>query len=49
MTAITNVLGVAVCELFQEDEMPAECREILERFKNDVLKTVMDVYKAYEE
>jgi transcriptional regulator with XRE-family HTH domain len=49
LSGIVNVLGVEVRELFQEDETPAEHRKILERFKNDILGTVEDVYKAYED
>ncbi|GHV94585.1 hypothetical protein AGMMS50293_09050 [Spirochaetia bacterium] len=49
LSGITNALGVEVCELFQEDKTPAEHRNILERFKNDVLGTVEEVYKVYKE
>ena len=48
LSGIVNVLGVEVCELFQEGETSAEYRNILGRFKNDVLRTVEEVYKAYE-
>jgi len=49
LSRITNTLGVEVCELFQEDEMSEEHRNLLMRFKNDVLKSVETVYASYEE
>jgi transcriptional regulator with XRE-family HTH domain len=48
LSSIANVLGVEVHELFQEEEMPTGHRNMLKRFKNDVFKTVEEVYKAYE-
>jgi len=39
---ITNSLGVEVCELFQESEMPAVNRQLLTRLKNDVLSSVLN-------
>jgi transcriptional regulator with XRE-family HTH domain len=53
ISGIANGLGVEVYELFQQDETPAQHRNMLERFKIDitqnVLKTLEAVYKAYEE
>jgi len=49
LSRIANTLEVEVCELFQEDEMPAEYRNLLMRFKNDILKSVEAVYTSYEE
>ncbi|MDR0554271.1 MAG: helix-turn-helix domain-containing protein [Treponema sp.] len=49
ISGIANGLGVEVCELFQADEISVGHRNMLERFKNDVLKTVEEVYKAYGE
>jgi len=53
LSRIANTLGVEACELFQEDEMPTEYRDLLARFKNDVLKSVLKsveaVYTSYEE
>ena len=49
LSRIANTLGVKVCELFQEDETPAEHRHLLTRFKNDVLKSVEAVYASYKE
>ena len=49
LSRIANTLGVEVCELFQENETPAEHRHLLMRFKNDILKSVETVYMSYEE
>ena len=49
LSRITNVLGVNVCELFQNDQTPMEHRNLLMRFKNDVLKSVQAVYMSYDE
>jgi transcriptional regulator with XRE-family HTH domain len=53
LSGITNGLGVEVCELFQQDETPAEHRSLFERFKIDITKNVLEtlemVYRAYEE
>ena len=52
LSAIANVLGVEVFELFRHDHSPAEHRSLFERFKIDitknVVKTLETVYKAYE-
>ncbi|GHV72252.1 hypothetical protein AGMMS49928_28670 [Spirochaetia bacterium] len=52
LSGISNVLGVEVCELFQEAETPTENRSLLERFKKDITQNVLEtleaVYKAYE-
>lgn len=49
LSRITNVLGVEVCELFKEEEAPTNHRNLLARFKNDVLKSVEAVYESYGE
>jgi len=49
LSRIANALGVEVCELFKEDAAPAGHRNLLMRFKNDILKSVEAVYTAYEE
>ena len=48
LSRISNILGVDVCELFQGEEASAEYRNLIRRFKNDVLKSVEEVYAAYE-
>jgi transcriptional regulator with XRE-family HTH domain len=52
LSAISNVLGVEVFELFRHDHTPVENRVLFERFKVDITKNVMEtletVYKAYE-
>jgi transcriptional regulator with XRE-family HTH domain len=53
LSGIVNGLGVDVCELFRDTETPPQHRNLLERFKIDIrqniLKTLEAVYKAYEE
>ena len=49
LSRIANALGVEACELFQEDKTPTDHRNLLRRFKNDVLKSVEAVYMSYEE
>ena len=52
LSAISNVLGVEVYELFRHDHSPALHRGLFERFKKDITKNVLDtlksVYKSYE-
>ena len=52
LSAISNVLGVEVFELFRHDHTPVENRVLFERFKVDITKNVIEtletVYKAYE-
>ena len=48
LSSITNALGVEVCDLFQDAETPTEHQQLLLRFKNDVLKSVEEVYTSYE-
>lgn len=47
LSAIANSLEVEVGELFQDGEVPVEQGKLLERFKNDVQKSVDTVYAAY--
>ena len=53
LSAIANVLGVEVFELFRHDHSPTEHRNLFERFKIDITKNVLEtletVYKAYDE
>jgi len=52
LSALSNVLGVEVYELFRHDHSPALHRGLFERFKKDITKNVLDtlksVYKSYE-
>jgi len=52
LSAIANVLGVEVFELYRHDHSPAEHRDMFERFKIDITKNVLEtletVYKAYD-
>jgi transcriptional regulator with XRE-family HTH domain len=52
LSAIANVLGVEVFELYRHDHSPKEHREMFERFKIDITKNVLEtlenVYKAYD-
>jgi transcriptional regulator with XRE-family HTH domain len=47
LSAIANALEVEVGELFRDGEVPVEQGKLLERFKNDVQKSVDTVYAAY--
>jgi len=49
LSRIANALEVEVCELFQDNEMPEEHQNLLDRFKNDILKSVESVYMSYKE
>jgi transcriptional regulator with XRE-family HTH domain len=53
LSGIANGLGVEVGALFQDVETPAEHRNLLERFKLDIMqnvvKTLEGVFQAYEE
>jgi len=52
LSAISNVLGIEVFELFRHDHTPAENRVLFERFKvgitKNAIETLENVYKAYE-
>jgi transcriptional regulator with XRE-family HTH domain len=52
LSAIANVLGVEVFELFRHDHSPAQNRTMFERFKIDITKNVLEtleaVYRVYE-
>ncbi|MDR0562586.1 MAG: helix-turn-helix domain-containing protein [Spirochaetaceae bacterium] len=53
LSCIANGLGVNLCDLFQETETSGDHRNLLERFKTDIIQTVMksieSVCKAYED
>ncbi len=49
ISGITNGLGVELCDLFRQDEMPDTYGNMLDRLKNDIMQTVEVVFKAYRE
>jgi transcriptional regulator with XRE-family HTH domain len=49
ISGITNGLGVELCDLFRQDEMPEAHQNMLDRLKNDIMQTVEVVFKAYKE
>ena len=48
VSGIANGLGVELCELFQQEEIPKNYNNTLDRLQNDVMKTVEAVFKAYK-
>jgi transcriptional regulator with XRE-family HTH domain len=49
LSGIANGLEVELCDLFRQDNMPADHQNMLDRLQNDVLKTVETIFKAYKE
>jgi transcriptional regulator with XRE-family HTH domain len=49
VSGIANGLGVELCDLFRQDETPADHTNMLERLQSDVLQTVEAVFNAYKE
>jgi transcriptional regulator with XRE-family HTH domain len=49
LSGIANGLEVELCDLFRQDDTPADYQNMLDRLQNDVLKTVEAVFKAYKE
>jgi len=48
VSGIANGLEVELCELFQQEEIPKNYNNTLDRLQNDVMKTVEAVFKAYK-
>jgi len=48
ISGIANGLGVELCDLFRQDEMSADYKNILDRLQNDVMQKVETVFKAYK-
>jgi transcriptional regulator with XRE-family HTH domain len=48
VSGIANGLGVELCDLFRQDEMPKNYNNTLNRLQNDVMKTVEAVFKSYK-
>jgi transcriptional regulator with XRE-family HTH domain len=48
ISGIANGLGVELCDLFRQDEMPTDHQNMLDRLQNDVIQTVETVFKAYK-
>jgi predicted RecB family endonuclease len=46
LSAIANELGVEVCNLFQEVETSTDNRNMLERFKKDIIQNVLETLEA---
>jgi transcriptional regulator with XRE-family HTH domain len=49
LSGIANGLEVELCDLFRQDDMPADHQNMLDRLQNDVMKTVEAIFKAYKE
>jgi transcriptional regulator with XRE-family HTH domain len=49
LSGIANGLEVELCDLFRQDDMPADYQNMLDRLQNDVLKTLELIFKAYKE
>lgn len=47
LSGIANGLEVELCDLFRQDETPADPQNMLDRLQKDVIKTVETVFKAY--
>jgi transcriptional regulator with XRE-family HTH domain len=48
ISGIANGLGVELCDLFQQAEMPAAHQNMLDRLQYDVMQTLEAVFKAYK-
>ena len=48
ISGIANGLEVELCDLFRQDETPADHHNMLDRLQNDVMQTVEAVFKAYK-
>jgi transcriptional regulator with XRE-family HTH domain len=48
ISGIANGLGVELCDLFQQVEIPASYQNMLDRLQNDVMQTLEAVFKAYK-
>jgi len=48
ISGIANGLEVELCDLFRQDEKPANYQNMLKRLQNDVMQTVETVFKAYK-
>ena len=49
LSGIANGLELELCDLFRQDDMPADHQNMLDRLQNDVMKTVETIFKAYKE
>jgi len=48
VSGIANGLGVELCDLFQQNEIPINYYNMLDRLQNDVMQTLEAVFKAYK-
>jgi transcriptional regulator with XRE-family HTH domain len=48
ISGISNGLGVELCDLFRQDEMPAAHQNMLDRLQNDVMQQVETVFNSYK-
>jgi len=49
ISGIVNGLGVELGDLFRKEEMTAAHQNMFDRLQDDVLQTIMAVFKAYRE
>jgi transcriptional regulator with XRE-family HTH domain len=49
ISGIANGLEVELCDLFQQAEMTVTHQNMLDRLQNDVMQTLVAVFKAYKE
>jgi transcriptional regulator with XRE-family HTH domain len=48
ISGIVNGLGVELYDLFRQDEIPTDHKNMLDRLQSDVQQTVESVFKAYK-